>query len=74
MIGGLQFRALHRELVGSRKMSNRDFHDTILKRGEMPVEMVRASLTGQPLTRDYKARWKFYEAPRVQSTETIGKR
>jgi uncharacterized protein (DUF885 family) len=41
MIGGLQFRALRRELVGSRKMSNRDFHDTILKRGEMPVEMVR---------------------------------
>ena len=55
-------------------MTNREFHDAILKRGEMPVEMVRASLTGQPLTRDYKARWKFYEAPRVQSTETIGKR
>ncbi|HEX2443343.1 MAG TPA: DUF885 family protein [Vicinamibacterales bacterium] len=74
MIGGLQFRALHRELVGSKKMSNRDFHDTILQRGEMPVEMVRASLTGQPLTRDYKARWKFYDAPRVQSTESGEKR
>jgi hypothetical protein len=42
--------------------------------GEMPVEMVRASLTGQPLTRDYKARWKFYEAPGTQSTESNGKR
>jgi Bacterial protein of unknown function (DUF885) len=62
MIGGLQFRALHRELVGSKKMTNRDFHDTILKRGKMPVEMVRASLTKSPLTRDYKAGWKFYSA------------
>ncbi|MGH9330281.1 MAG: DUF885 family protein [Vicinamibacterales bacterium] len=63
MIGGLQFRALHRELVGSKKMTNRDFHDTILKRGEMPVEMVRASLTKAPLTRDYKAGWRFYREP-----------
>jgi uncharacterized protein (DUF885 family) len=63
MIGGLQFRALHRELVASKKMTNRDFHDTILKRGEMPVELVRASLTKAPLTRDYKAAWRFYQAP-----------
>jgi uncharacterized protein (DUF885 family) len=63
MIGGLQFRALHRELVASKRMTNRDFHDTILKRGEMPVELVRASLTKAPLTRDYKAAWRFYQAP-----------
>jgi Bacterial protein of unknown function (DUF885) len=68
MMGGLQFRALHRELVGSKKMTNRDFHDTILKRGSMPVEMVRASLTKAPLTRDYKARWKFYEGAGAQTT------
>jgi uncharacterized protein (DUF885 family) len=68
MIGGLQFRALHRELVGSKKMTNRDFHDTILRRGEMPVEMVRASLTKAPLTPDYKARWKFYQEPRILNT------
>ena len=59
MIGGLQFRALHRELVGSGRMTDRAFHDAILKLGRMPVEMVRASLTSQPLTRDYRARWKF---------------
>jgi len=67
MIGGLQFRALHRELVGSKKMTNREFHDTILKRGEMPVELVRASLTKAPLTRDYKAEWKFYQEPGIQT-------
>ena len=60
MLGGLQFRALHRELVGSGRMTNREFHDTILQGGPMPVEMVRARLTGQKLTRDYRADWKFY--------------
>jgi uncharacterized protein (DUF885 family) len=66
MIGGLQFRALHRELVDSKKMTNRAFHDAILQSGSMPVEMVRALLERQPLTRDYTARWKFDEgaAPR----------
>jgi uncharacterized protein (DUF885 family) len=60
MIGGLQFRALHRDLVQSGRMTNRDFHDAILRGGRMPVEMVRAMLTGAPLAREYRAQWKFY--------------
>jgi uncharacterized protein (DUF885 family) len=59
MIGGLQFRALYRELVASGRMSARDFHDTILKNHRIPVEMVRAILTNAPLDRDYRARWRF---------------
>jgi uncharacterized protein (DUF885 family) len=59
MMGGLQFRALHRELVGSGRMSNRDFHDAILRGGAMPVEMVRAMLVNAPLTRDYQAQWRY---------------
>lgn len=59
MLGGLQFRALHEELVKSGKMTNRDFHDVVLKGGRMPVEMVRAALTGAPLSRDFTPRWKF---------------
>jgi uncharacterized protein (DUF885 family) len=59
MMGGLQFRGLHRELVASGRMSNRDFHDAILKGGGMPVEMVRAMLVNAPLTRDYQAQWRF---------------
>lgn len=31
--------------------------------GYMPVELVRARLTGEPLTRDYKARWRFAGDP-----------
>ena len=61
MMGGLQFYSLHREFVGGKKMSNRDFHDRILKEGAIPVEMVRAILTKQKLSRDHKASWKFYD-------------
>ncbi len=60
MMGGLQFYNLHRELVDSKKMTNRQFHDAILKEGAIPVEMVRAILTKQKLTRDFKPSWKFY--------------
>lgn len=60
LIGGLQFYALHRELVESGKMKNRDFHDLVYKENRMPVEMVRALLTKQRLTRDFKSSWKFY--------------
>jgi hypothetical protein len=63
MLGALQFYALHKELVDSGKMSNRDFHDAILKENSIPVDLIRADLTGQPLTRDYKASWRFYALP-----------
>jgi len=61
MVGGLQFRALHRELVQSRRMSNREFHDTILRGGRMPVEMVRARLLNQAPDRGFRARWRFLD-------------
>lgn len=60
MLGGLQFYNLHRDLVGSKKMTNREFHDSILKEGAIPVEMVRAILTKQELKRDFRANWRFY--------------
>jgi uncharacterized protein (DUF885 family) len=63
MLGALQFYALHKELVGSGKMTNRDFHDALLKENSIPVELIRADLTNQPLTRDYKPSWRFYDLP-----------
>jgi uncharacterized protein (DUF885 family) len=60
MIGGLQFYNLHKELVGGGKMTNRRFHDGILREGPIPVEMVRAILTKQQLTKDFIPNWKFY--------------
>ena len=61
MLGGLQIRALRRELVESGKMTDRQFHDAILKENSIPVDLIRASLKEQPLSRDYQATWRFYE-------------
>jgi uncharacterized protein (DUF885 family) len=59
MIGGLELRALHRELVDSGKMTDRAFHDAVLQGGPMPIAMVRARLENQKLARDGPAPWKF---------------
>ena len=60
LLGGMQLRALHRELVESGKMTNRAFHDAVLQENSMPIEMVRAILTGQKLTSNFQPSWKFY--------------
>ena len=60
MMGGLQFYSLHHDLVDSKKMTDREFHDAILKEGPIPVEMVRAILTKQKLVKDYTPNWRYY--------------
>src|SRR5258705_6562749 len=61
LLGGLQVRGLHHELVDSGKMTNRAFHDAELEEDRIPIVMVRASLTKQKLTRDFVSSWKFYQ-------------
>jgi hypothetical protein len=60
MMGGLQIRSLYKDLVDTKRMTAKQFHDTIMKAGNMPIEMLRAVLTAQPLTPDYRAAWKYY--------------
>ena len=60
MLGALEFYALHRELVGSGRMTNRAFHDSLYQQGNMPIEMVRLAINGQKVERNYQASWKFY--------------
>ncbi len=66
LLGGMQIHALHKELVDTKKMTDRAFHDQILKENRIPIEMVRAILTKQPLTRDFKSSWKFYGSVTTQ--------
>src|SRR5262245_7060960 len=61
MLGGLQIRALRRELVESGKMKDREFHDAILKENAIPIAMIRSSLLRQPLGPDFAANWRFRE-------------
>ena len=59
LLGGLQLMALHRELVVGGKMSERAFHDAVLRENAIPVEMIRASLKSKPPGRNFKTRWRF---------------
>ncbi|MEQ8764538.1 MAG: DUF885 family protein [Planctomycetota bacterium] len=62
MLGGLQFRALHRELVSEGGWTERQFHDRILQESSMPVEMVRVLLHGKKLeSPNLVSRWRFYD-------------
>ncbi|MEI8074890.1 MAG: DUF885 family protein [Bacteroidota bacterium] len=60
MTGAFQFYELKKELVDTKKMSYKQFHDAILKENNMPVEMVRAILLKQDLKKDFKTQWRFY--------------
>ncbi len=61
MLGALQLRQLYAQVVGTGpgQMSEKQFHDTILRGGTMPIEMVRALLTQTKLPRDFRATWRF---------------
>ncbi len=61
MTGALQFYSLKTELVDSGKITFKQFHDAILHENNMPIEMVRAILINQPLKKDYKTSWRFYD-------------
>ena len=60
MLGGLQQRALYKELViDQKRMTAKQFHDAILQGGPMPVTMIRARLANTPLTRAGAPPWNF---------------
>jgi hypothetical protein len=61
LLGGLQLRSLRRELVDTGKMTERDFHDRILRENQIPVEMMRAALRGDIVEKSFQTSWKFYE-------------
>ncbi|HXB09619.1 MAG TPA: DUF885 family protein [Puia sp.] len=61
LTGGRQFYALKKELVDGGKMSYKQYHDAVMSLNAMPVEMIRAILTGVPLSKDYGTKWRFYD-------------
>jgi uncharacterized protein (DUF885 family) len=61
MLGALQFRALHHELVDSGKMTDRQYHDAILQENMIPIPVLRALLTNEKLTPDWKPHWRFLD-------------
>jgi uncharacterized protein (DUF885 family) len=59
MLGALQLRQLHHEIVDAGRLTDRQFHDQILQGGPMPIELVRARLEHKLLPRDFRPSWRF---------------
>lgn len=61
MVGALEIYSLRDEMVNSGKMGEKEFHDLILTQNAMPIEILRAKVTGDPLKKDHKASWRFLD-------------
>ncbi len=61
MIGALEIYSLRKEMVESGKMPEKEFHDLIMTQNAMPIEILRAKVTGKPLDKNHKASWKFLD-------------
>ncbi|MES2653149.1 MAG: DUF885 family protein [Bacteroidota bacterium] len=61
LVGGLQIMSLKNELVVKGKMSYKQFHEAFMQENQIPMEMIRATLINQSLTRDFSTQWKFYD-------------
>lgn len=64
MLGGLQLRSLRAELVDSGRLTERAFHDAVLRRGPIPIELLRLELLPEAAGeggpgRDHRSGWRF---------------
>ncbi|MFT4540892.1 MAG: hypothetical protein ACI841_004582 [Planctomycetota bacterium] len=60
MVGGLQLRRLHEELVTGGSYTNRSFHDAILREASIPIELLRYKLRGEGISKEANTSWRFY--------------
>ena len=61
MFGALQMHSLHQEIVGGKKMTDKQFNDAFLHEGTIPIEMFRAIITNQKLSENFSTQWRFYD-------------
>jgi len=60
LLGGLQLRGLRKELVDGGQISEKAFHDEVLRQGAMPITLLRLALGRQKLTPATSVDWRFY--------------
>ena len=41
-------------------MTDKQFHDAIMRQGNMPIALIRLAVMRDKLTRDMDINWKFY--------------
>jgi uncharacterized protein (DUF885 family) len=62
MLGALQLYSLRKELLDTGKMSEKQFHDRVLKENMMPIELLRTLVEEKDVGPDFKSSWRFYES------------
>jgi hypothetical protein len=60
LVGALQLRALRGEVVGGGKMSEKAFHDAVIRLGSMPVALLRLLLGDRKMTPEMSLEWKCF--------------
>ena len=60
LLGGLQIRSMRKEMVESGQMTEKQFHDEIMRQGSMPIAWLRLSMSKKPVKPDTVVSWRFY--------------
>jgi hypothetical protein len=42
-------------------MTLKEFNDAVMHENNMPIEMLRNIIANQPIEKEYKTHWKFYD-------------
>ncbi len=61
MVGALEIYAMRKEVLDTGKMTEKEFHDLILSQNAMPIEILRAKVTGEKLKENHTASWRFLD-------------
>lgn len=64
MLGALQLYSLRKEVLEDELMTEKEFHDRVMRENEMPIEMLRALILEHRLRSGYKTCWRFFEGLR----------
>lgn len=59
MIGAIQLRSLFTEFVLAGELTEKEFHDHVIRGNTMPIEMVRARLSNTTLAKHHTTCWRF---------------
>jgi hypothetical protein len=59
LLGGLQLRGLRKDLVDGGVMTNRQFHDEIMRQGNMPIALLRLAVSKVRLSRHMDVNYRF---------------
>lgn len=70
-LGAMQLYALRQEVLSSKALGEKEFHDRVLKANQMPIELLRALLLRKELSRDYKTQWRFYDNSSGEKEESL---